>query len=261
MFGMITIKSDKDIQNLKAAGKILAAVLYEVERYVKPGVKTFELDKVAEDLIRKNRAEPSFKNYKSTLDGIPFPTTLCTSINEEVVHAPASNRVLETGDIIGVDIGLKYAIDGKDYYVDMARTIPVGKISQQAKKLINVTRTSLKLGIQQIKPGNTVVDIGRAIQEFVESQGFSVVRILTGHGVGYKVHEEPQIPNYVSSRAKNVALKKGMVLAIEPMVNVGSSDVMTLNDGWTIATADGSLSGHFEHTIAVTEKGYEILTQ
>lgn len=261
MFGMITIKSDKDIQNLKAAGKILAAVLLEVERSIKPGVKTFELDKIAEDLIKKNRAEPSFKNYKSTPDGIPFPTTLCTSINEEVVHAPASNRVLETGDIIGVDIGLKYAIDGRDYYVDMARTIPVGKISQQAKKLINVTRTSLKLGIQRIKPGNTVVDIGRAIQEFVESQGFSVVRILTGHGVGYKVHEEPQIPNYVSSRAKNVALKKGMVLAIEPMVNVGSSDVMTLNDGWTIATADGSLSAHFEHTVAVTEKGYEILTQ
>lgn len=258
---MVTIKTDKDIQNLKAAGKILAAVLYEVEMCVRPGVKTIALDRLAEELIKKNGALPSFKNFQNSPDDIPFPTTLCTSINEEVVHAPASDRTLEEGDIIGIDVGLQYCLDGKKYFVDMARTIPVGKVSDIAKKLIEVTKAALDLGIQEIQPGNTLKDIARAVQSHVETNGFSVVRTLTGHGVGYQVHEEPQIPNFVSPRAKNVVFKKGMVLAIEPMVNVGASDVITLDDGWTIVTRDGSLSAHFEHTVCVTDYGYEILTK
>ncbi|KKQ56940.1 MAG: Methionine aminopeptidase [Parcubacteria group bacterium GW2011_GWA2_38_13] len=258
---MVTIKTDKDIKNLRIAGKMLAAVLLEVQNCIKPGVKTITLDTLAEDLIRKHGATPAFKNYQNFPNDTPFPSTLCTSVNEEVVHAPASNRVLVDGDIIGVDIGLKYTIDGRDYFTDMARTIGVGKISKIAKKLLRVTKTSLEIGIRQVKPENTILDIGRAIQEYVESQGFSVVRSLTGHGVGYKVHEDPQIPNYVRSHAKNVVMKKGMVLAIEPMVNIGSPDVMTSDDGWTISTLDGSLSAHFEHTVVVTDNGYEILTK
>src|SRR3989344_4160641 len=257
---MVTVKTDKDIKNLKAAGKILAAVLLEIEKSVRPGTKTRTLDRLAEKLIRRYGAVPSFKHYRNTPDDIPFPSTLCTSVNEEVVHAPASDRMLKAGDIIGVDIGLKQTIDGREYFVDMARTIPVGEVSLDAKKLIEVTKKALDFGIEQIKPGNTLIDIGRAIQEYVESQGYSVVRSLTGHGVGYEVHEDPLIPNYVSKSTPKVVMKKGMVFVVEPMVNIGSPDVMTLDDGWTIATKDGSLSAHFEHTVAVTEKGFEILT-
>lgn len=258
---MVTIKTEKDIEHLRAAGKILAAVLREVEKSVKPGVKTLVLDQLAERCIKKYVAEPSFKNYQNTTEDPPFPTTLCTSINDEVVHAPASSRILEDGDIVGIDVGLKYLADGREYFVDMAKTIPVGSISQEAKKLIQVTRDSLEKGIEQMKPGNTIIDIGRVIQEYVESQGFSIVRNLTGHGVGYKVHEDPLIPNYASPKIQKVVLRKGMVLAIEPMVNAGSHEVASLNDGWTIVTVDGSLSAHFEHTVCITDDGYEILTK
>lgn len=257
---MITIKTPKDIEHLRKAGHVLASVLSEVIKLVRSGITTLELDNVAEKLIQDHGMEPSFKNYKGSDEDPPFPTTLCTSVNHEVVHTPASGKVLRDGDIVGIDIGLRYKIDGRYYYSDMAMTVGVGKISKQAKKLLSVTKKSLDIGLKQVRPGNYIADIGKAIQEYVESYGFSVVRSLVGHGVGYEVHEEPRIPNYYTEKIPKIEIQKGMVLAIEPMVNIGSYEIETLDDGWTIATKDGSLSAHFEHTIAVTEKGCEILT-
>ncbi len=258
---MITIKTEKDILNLKQAGKILAGVLDEVIKQVKPGVKTAELDALAEKLILEHGCLPSFKEY-SERDGVPkFPSTLCTSVNQEVVHAPASGRLLKNGDIVGIDIGLRIKAGGRNYFVDMSKTVPVGKINRRAKKLIKVTERALELGIAQIKPGSHISDISRAIQQYAESQSFSVVRDLVGHGVGFAVHEPPRIPNYIEPGAPEVELKTGMVLAIEPMVNVGGWQIKTLADGWTVVTADGSLSAHFEHTVAVTEEGCKVLTK
>lgn len=257
---MITLKNHADIEILKSAGRILSSVLDEVIKNVKPGITTIELDQLAEKLIIESGAEPSFKNYCDSLGQPKFPTTLCTSVNEEVVHAAASKRVLADGDIVGIDVGLKYPFNGRFYFSDMAKTVPVGRISALARKLIKVTRQALEQGIAQIKPGNYIHDISRAIQNHVEKQGFSVVKDLVGHGVGYKVHEPPRIPNYVEAGAQPIILKTGMVLAIEPMVNVGGYHIETLEDGWTVVTADRKLSAHFEHTVAVTESGHEILT-
>ncbi|OGM97200.1 MAG: type I methionyl aminopeptidase [Candidatus Yanofskybacteria bacterium RIFCSPHIGHO2_01_FULL_39_8b] len=254
------VKNEKDIEYLREGGKMLAAVLDEVQKLVRVGVTTQELDAYAEKRICELGALPSFKGYRNSLDEPEFPTTLCTSVNNEIVHAPASSRVLKDGDIVGIDIGLKFYRDGRDYFVDMARTVGVGKISREAKKLLSVTKKSLDIGLQQVRSGNYISDIGKAIQVYVESHGFSVVRALVGHGVGYKVHEEPRIPNYYTDKMPKIEIQKGMALAIEPMVNMGSYEIETLDDGWTIATKDGSLSAHFEHTVAVTEKGCEILT-
>lgn len=257
---MITIKNEQDIKHLKCAGKILASVLELVIKQVRPGVTTAELDDLAEKLILDAGCEPSFKEFSERGGVAKFPTTLCVSVNNEVVHTPASGRVIESGDIMGIDVGLKYNVDGKNYFVDMAKTVPVGNINRLAKKLIRVTEKSLMLGISQIKPGNYISDISRAVQEYAESQGFSVVRQLVGHGVGFAVHEPPRIPNYVEPGALEIELKAGMVLAIEPMVNVGGWQIKTLDDGWTVVTADGSLSAHFEHTVVVTTSGHLVLT-
>jgi len=280
---MIIIKTKKEIAIMREGGKILAGILKKLVSEVNPGITTGHLEKMACDLIKKAGGRPSFKGYKSMHDAKGFPTALCTSINNEIVHAPAlPPRKLNSGDIIDIDIGMEYptyapplarsgATAGKPvnkgsgmggYYTDMSVTVPVGKISKQAKKLINVTKKSLKLAIEQVKPGNSLNDIGRAIQQYVEAEGFSVVHELVGHGVGIAVHEEPQVPNYeiIDDSMDNVILKPGMVIAIEPMVNVGGWKVKTGDDGFTIVTADGSLSAHFEHSVAVMEKGYEVLT-
>ncbi|MBI5530688.1 MAG: type I methionyl aminopeptidase [Candidatus Doudnabacteria bacterium] len=255
---MIVIKSPAEIAIMREGGKILNAVLKEVVRAVKPGVATGELNNLAEQLIQKAGGAPSFKNYKNASTVLAFPTALCASINDEIVHAPAvPSRVLNAGDIISLDLGLKY----KGYFTDMAVTVPVGKISGNAQRLIAVTKKALQKAIQKVKPGNELFDISRAVQDYVESFGYTVIRNLVGHGVGKAVHEMPQIPNFVSPKEfKNIRLRPGMTLAIEPMVTKGNPYAAVMEDGWTMSTADNSLSAHFEHTVAVVEGGCEVLT-
>lgn len=255
---MIRLKTKQDIEKLRRGGHILSLVLDEVEKTIKPGISTQSLTDLADKLIKERGGRPSFKGYRAAwADGV-YPAALCVSINEEVVHGiPAPNKIIKEGDVVGIDCGLEY----EGLFTDMARTIMVGKVGPGLKKLVSVTFESLMKGIKQIKPGNKISDISRAIQEHVEKNGFSVVRQLVGHGVGYSAHEEPQIPNFVDRSVPDIILKEGMVLAIEPMVNVGGAEVDSLEDGWTIVTYDKSVSAHFEHTVAVTDKGYEIITK
>lgn len=254
------IKTKKQIEGIRESCQKLALIFVELEKMVKPGTTTADLEEAACRMIKDFGGRPAFKNYKTHKGARPFPSALCTSINHEIVHGPAlPSRVLKEGDIIGVDAGME--LNG--YYSDMARTIAVGKISSQAKKLLSVTKASLDLGIEQIKPGNTLNHIGTAIQNYVEANGMSVVRDLVGHGVGLDVHEDPQIPHYAikESGLPNVKLQAGMVLAIEPMVNLGDWPIADAPDGFTFITADKSLSAQFEDTILVTENGHEILTR
>jgi methionyl aminopeptidase len=247
---MIIIKSNKEVELIKEGGKLLASIMDELEEMIVPGIKTIDIDKKAVELTEKCGAKPSFRGYRE------YPASVCTSVNDKVVHGLPCLEVLKEGDIIGIDFGLLY----KRHFTDMARTIGVGTISKKAEKLIEVTKNSLDRGIDQVKPNNKIGDISNAIQNYVESNGFSIVRELVGHGVGKEVHEDPQIPNF-GKKGKGPILKPGMVLALEPMVNIGSYEIRLLDDGWSFATKDGSLSAHFEHTIAVTEEGYEVLTK
>ncbi len=247
---MIHLKSDQEINAMRKSGKIVAQILEEIIAMVKPGISTQDIDRFAEGRIKDLGAKPAFKGYNG------FPAVICISVNEEVVHGiPSAKRVLKDGDIVGLDFGV--IVDG--WYGDSARTIPVGKISNDAQKLIDVTRESLFRGIAACKDGNRVFDIGHAVQNYVESFGFSVVREFVGHGIGRALHEDPQIPNF-GPQGKGPVLKKGMVVAIEPMINAGGHEVKVLKDGWTAVTVDRSLSAHFEHTVAITENGPEILT-
>lgn len=258
---MITIKTKEEIDLIKKGGKILASVLGMVLKNAKAGVSIKDLDKLAEKLIVEKGGIPSFKNYKSHKDDQPFPSTLCISVNNEVVHGDGTRDIiLKDGDIVDFDIGMKYPAKG-GLYTDMSKTVGIGNISSEAKKLINVTEQSLYVGIKKIKPGNTIADIGEAIQSYVEDNGFSVVRRLVGHGVGKEVHEEPMIPNFKDGKSREIKIKEGMVLAIEPMVNAGGADIKVSPDKWTVVTLDGSLSAHFEHTVAVTKNGFKILTK
>jgi len=254
---MSTIKTPKEIEILREGGKVLAQIIEEVSSMVKPGVSTFDLNKRADDLIKKAGGRASFRNYKPKGNKTSYPASLCVSINDEVVHAiPSKNKTLYDGDIVGIDLGMEY----KGLYTDMAVTLPVGEISDEAKKLIDTTKKSLELGIKAIKNGGFIGDIGFAVQQYAEGQDFSVVRDLVGHGVGHKVHEEPMVPNY-GKRGTGEKLKTGMVLALEPMINIGTFNVTVDDDTWTIRTADNSLSAHFEHTVVVTDKGVEVLTK
>ncbi len=254
---MISLKSKEEIQALREGGAILARTLSLVAKAIKPGVSTWELNEMAEAYIAENGARPSFKGYAVSWAPMPFPSALCVSVNDEVVHGiPNKNRILQEGDIVGIDCGLEY----KKMFTDMAVTVPVGKIDSKTQKLVDVTLEALMKGIKTIKPNSKLNLIGQEVEKHVKQNGFSVVRQLVGHGVGYAPHEAPEIPNYNEPRDKNI-LKPGMVLAIEPMVNMGNWPVETLDDGWTVVTADGSLSAHFEHTVVVTEKGYEIVTK
>ena len=247
---MSLIKTKEEIDLMAQGGKILAAVLKEVEKMAKPGITTLELDRAAEALILKYKAKPAFKGY----DG--FPYSLCTSINEDIVHAYPSNRALKEGDIVGLDLGVLY----KGYNTDMAVTVAIGEVSFEAKRLMAVTRKAMKLGIKKARAGITTGDIGNTIQRYVEDQGFGVVRDLVGHGIGKEVHEEPQVPNY-GQRHKGTVLKEGMVICIEPMVTMGSHVIKRRKDGFGYATKDGSLSAHFEHTIAIFKDGAKVLTK
>lgn len=247
---MITVKTQEDIQKMRQAGRILAVVLNKIIKQIKPRTNLLELESLAEKLIKKYQAEPSFKGHKN------YPACLCLSVNEEVVHCPPKQRILQEGDIISIDCGLKY----KGVYVDMARTIPVGQISPEAAKLVRTTQEALDLVEKSLKPGMTVGAIGSLIQTHVEKAGFNVVRALVGHGVGYDVHEEPRIPNY-GQPGEGPILKEGMCLAIEPMVNAGKSEVEFAPDGWRVTTKDKSLSAHFEDTIILTKTGCEVVTR
>lgn len=249
-------------------GKILASVLERLKKEVRPGMTTGKLERLACDLIEAAGGRPSFKGYRPSLSAVPFPTALCASMNNEVVHAPAlPSRELKEGDIIGIDIGMEYPIMAngqpvKGMFTDMATTVPVGRVSRQIEKLLVVTEQSLELAIAAAQPGKKLNDIGRAVQNYVEDHGFSVVRDLVGHGVGRKVHEDPQVPNFYirDKNFKDLVLRPGWTIAIEPMVNIGKADVMTAPDGHGIITVDGSLSAHFEHTIVITDDGNEVVT-
>ncbi len=253
-------KTTNEIALMREGGKILSEVLGKVVKAVRPGATTAELDALAERLIKEAGGEPAFKGYTASYAGTPYPSTLCASINDEVVHAPATPpRVLKDGDILSLDIGMRYPAVG-GLYTDMAITVPVGKISEAAKKLLKVTRESLTKGIAAVRAGATIADIGRAVQEHAESAGFGVVRDLTGHGVGYAVHEPPAVPNYFDKNYAREPTVLNLPLAIEPMLTIGDWCVTTGDDGWTIKTVDGSLAAHFEATVVLTQDGLEILT-
>ncbi len=246
---MITIKSAKEIQAMAKGGKILAQIMKEVAEKVKPGVRTMELDRLFESLVLKSGAKPNFKGHQG------YPAALCTSVNEEIVHTVPSERILKEGDIISLDAGLIF----KGFHSDMAITVPVGKISPEAQRLIRVTKKALKRGIKKVRIGNTFGDIGNTIQRYVEDQGYNVVRDLCGHGIGRELHEDPQVLNY-GKRKTGAKIKKGMVFCIEPMVVVGDWRLKKTKDSYGYQTRDDSLSAHFEHTIAVTENGPRVLT-
>lgn len=248
---MIRVKSAHEIEKMRAAGRIVAETFEVLKEALKPGVTTAELNQLAERFIKKSGATCSFYRYNG------YPGSICTSINEQVVHGiPSKHTVLKEGDIISLDVGAYR--DG--YHGDAARTFAVGKISADAQKLIGVTKQSFFEGIEKAVPGNRIGDIGHAVQAYVEANGFSVVRALVGHGVGSDMHEDPEVPNY-GSEGRGVRLVSGMTIAIEPMVNMGTYHVNTLSDGWTVVTADGKLSAHYENSIAVTGNGPEILTK
>jgi methionyl aminopeptidase len=247
---VIVCKSPDEIERMRRPNELVADVLEELGRAVGPGVSTADLDIAAERMVRDAGAEPAFKGYRG------FPATLCTSINDEVVHGiPSKRRILCEGDIISIDMGVR--IDG--FYGDSAVTIAVGKVAPRVDELLRVTREALWKGIAEVRIGGRISDIGHAVQSHVESHGFSVVREFVGHGIGAALHEEPQVPNY-GERGRGPRLAEGMVLAIEPMVNVGKPAVKILADGWTAVTKDASLSAHFEHTVAVTGEGAQVLT-
>jgi len=250
------IKSDIQIKNLREGGKHLATVLLAVRDRVAPGVTTRELDALAEELILKSGGVPSFKNYQTEGTKMTYPATLCVSVNDEVVHGIPGDRILVEGDIVGLDIGMQY----EGIFTDTAITVPVGKITDDKKKLLEVTRHALEIGIATVRDGVHIGDIGAAIQEYVEGEGFGVVRELVGHGVGDKVHEDPEIPNW-GERGTREVLTEGMVIALEPMVTLGSPKVKVSKDGWVWMTRDKKPAAHFEHTILVTKNGADIITR
>ncbi len=248
---MIVLKSDWEIEKIRKSCAIVMEILMEIKSHIKPGVKAMELEELAEGLLKKKKAVPAFKGYKG------YPYCLCTSLNNEVVHGmPLEGKILKEGDVLSIDFGVFY--DG--YYGDAAITVPVGKVSDESQRLIKVTEESLFKGIENVRVGNRIGDISSAIQEHVESNGFSVVRDFVGHGIGRELHEDPQIPNF-GRRKTGIEIIAGMVLAIEPMTNAGGYEVKVLNDGWTVVTKDNSISAHFEHCVAVTDNSAILLSK
>jgi len=247
---MVIIKSSREIDLMHDSGKIAAEAMYKVVQAVKPGITTGELDKIANEAIVSHGATASFKNYQG------FPGSICTSVNDEIVHGIPGKKVLHEGDIVSIDLGAYY----RGYHSDMARTIPVGRISKRVEKLLRVTKECFYLGMDQAVIGNRISDIGRAVQDHAEGNGMSVVRELIGHGVGQDLHEQPDVPNYVT-HSRGLMIRKGMTFAIEPMINLGAAALVWENNGWTVRTKDGEYSGHYENTIAVTDSGPVILTK
>ena len=252
---MITLKTPEEIEIMRAANVIVAEVLAELRGQVRPGVSTAELDRIAEEMTRQRGATPAFKGYAPA--GRAFPSSVCTSINDEVVHGiPSERRVLREGDLIGLDFGVCY----QGFYGDAAITVAVGRADSEADRLMRVTSEALWAGIEEVQVGHRLGDVSAAIQERVERDGFTVVRDFVGHGIGRRLHEEPQVPNF-GKRDRGVRLRTGMVLAIEPMVNAGTAEVRVKEDGWTAVTMDGRRSAHFEHSVAVTDHGPYVLSQ
>jgi methionyl aminopeptidase len=254
---MITIKSKDEIEIMREGGRILAEVLQKVAEKTKPGVNAKDLDKLARELVFSMNGSPSFLNYKPGGQGAGYPAALCVSVNDEIVHGiPSEKKIIFEGDLVKLDLGVEY----KKLHTDATIMVGVGKISKMAEKIMKVTQGCLLVGIDAIKPGKSLTDYAKAVQSHVEKNGFSVVRDLVGHGVGYAVHEPPQILNYVSGRLNNIIIKEGMTLALEPMVNEGDYEIFLADDGWTYKTADGKLNGHWEHTVVVTKHSCEVLT-
>lgn len=253
---MIKLKTESEIAILREGGKRLAKILQELSSLVKPGVTTLELDQKAQQLIKELGDQPAFLNYKPKGHKLPYPAALCTSVNEEVVHGIPNNLPLVEGDIITLDLGLIH--DG--LYTDSAITVPVGKVSEEAELLISRTKQALEEGIKAIKLNGRIGDIGFAIEQFVKPFGYGIVRDLSGHGVGYGVHEDPYVPNY-GLKNTGEKIEAGLVIAIEPMLTLGTEETDVLDDGYTIVTTDGRLAAHFEHTIAITKSGVEVLTK
>ncbi|MGB9698276.1 MAG: type I methionyl aminopeptidase [Thermodesulfobacteriota bacterium] len=246
----IILKSPQEIEKMRRSNQIVAEILAEIKEAVRPGITTRDLEELAEELLAKKKAKPAFKGYNG------FPASLCTSVNEEIVHGIPSERVLKEGDILSLDFGVIY----DDFYGDAAITLPVGQVSPEAARLMRVAEEALYLAIEQARPENRLQDISAAIQRYVESQGFSVVRDFVGHGIGKHLHEKPQVPNF-GLPGRGIRLRPGMTLAIEPMINAGGHEVEILEDGWTAVTKDRSLSAHFEHSVAITENGPDILSK
>jgi methionyl aminopeptidase len=246
---MIYIKTKEEIEKIRECGTISALLFKHLEVYIQPGITTKELDRISENFIRKNGATPSFKGY------MDFPASICASVNEEVIHGIPCNRKLREGDIVGIDVG----IQKNGMISDSARTFAVGNISSEHRDLMTKTETSLYLGISKVKNGNEINHVSGAIEDYIKKFDYGIIREYCGHGVGYKNHEEPEVPNYRFEKGKR-KLKTGMVIAIEPMITLGDSNQFILDDGWTVVTIDGKYSAHYEHTVAVTDEGYDILT-
>lgn len=246
----IVLKSPDEIEKMRKSNLIVAEILAIIKESARPGVATIELERLCEEELKKRKVRPAFKGYRG------YPYCLCVSVNEEVVHGMPSKRVLKQGDILSVDVGIEHG----GYYGDAAVTAPIGRISDEAGRLIDAAEASLGLAIEKAMVGNRLFDISYAVQSYVEENGFSVVRAFVGHGIGRELHEPPQVPNF-GTPGKGIRLKAGMVLAIEPMINAGGSEVVILDDGWTAVTKDGALSAHFEHTVAITENGPYVLSR
>jgi methionyl aminopeptidase len=255
---MIVRKNTAELEKMRAAGMLVYKVLDTLKKMVVEGVSTYELEVAAEKMIAEGGARPAFKGYTNAAAGTKFPYVLCTSVNDEIVHGmPSQKKILKSGDIVSIDTGVQ--LNG--FYGDSAITVPVGEISEETQRLIEVTRESLEMAIDKVRPGNRLFDICGTVERHVTAHGFSVVREFVGHGIGTQMHEEPQIPNYIDRRNENPRLKEGMVLAIEPMVNAGAPGSRVRSDRWTAVTEDGKYSAHFEHTVAVTSNGPWVLTR
>jgi methionyl aminopeptidase len=257
------IKSSEDIKAIEEAGKRMGEVLHVLEKMIKPGISAWDVNQKADELIHANEGKPAFKGYRARKSDPPFPSTICASINEEVVHGIATKeKVLRDGDIFSIDIGMWFFHrNQKSVIVDTALTVCVGDVNEKTKELVRVTKKALEIGIAECIVGNTVADIGQAIEQFVLPQGYGIVRDLVGHGVGHKLHEEPRVPNYYEKELENWKLEPGVVLALEPMLTMGSHDVVVADDGWSISTQDKSLSAHFEHTVVITADGPIVATR
>lgn len=263
---MALTKSRQEINLILQGGKIIGKILEDLGKMVKPGISTWDIDIAAERMILAAGGIPAFKGYKNHPSDTPFPSTICASINEELVHGIAHKDVIfKKGDIFTIDIGMEYPVKkpgDHGLFTDTAITVAVGEISKKTAELMRVTKESLEVAIKAAQPGNSVADIGRAIEEYVKSQGeYGIVRDLVGHGVGHAVHEDPRIPNYYEKRLEKTILKPGMVIAIEPMIALGGYEVETSDDGWTIVMSDGEMCAHFEHTICILEKGNKVATR
>jgi len=260
-------KSKREIKLLTQGGKLIGEILEELGRMAKPGVATLKIDERAVELIEKVGGLPAFKGYSGG-SGSPFPGAICACINEEIVHGiPSKEKVLKSGDIFSIDIGMQWPANkgegknGNGFFTDTATTVLVGEVDEKTKQLVSVTNKALELAIEACQPGGTIADIGRAVEDYVKPQGYGIVRDLVGHGVGHDVHEEPHVPNYYSEEMEQWELKEGVVLALEPMITLGNHEVTTADDGWSISTKDGSLSAHAEHTIIIGAKGPLVVTR